>query len=218
MRSKINYLRDSDSQCIWVLIFCVPPVWLSFLWLSPPKTNICIECHNVPVFNHFIQKYRHYNLRSTDFLQERIFIISFLASTKTATIAAKTAKTACKKGLLTLHYEADLRDGNGGRDIEWKIKFPGTDVWIKFFTCTIKPGPVCHCKIDQTVLADGFTLLNNSNCDYSHNVTVTIAIERSGNAAHDYAEIMYQVHYFNPSVSPSTQIYQVNFTAQCKFN
>ena len=142
-----------------------------------------------------------------------LFIISFLASTKTETSASKTRikMYACMKGLLTSHYETD-RDGNAVEDIEWKIKFPGTPGWINFFTCTNKPSLVCFNR-HRTVLADGFTLLNNSNCGCK-----TVTIERSRNATHDYTQMIYQVHYFDHSVSPWSRDYEVNFTAQCKFS
>ncbi|KAL9983645.1 hypothetical protein ACROYT_G005848 [Oculina patagonica] len=108
-------------------------------------------------------------------------------------------------GQLTLCCEDADRNLNAVQDVEWKVKFPGTG-WIKFSSCSYKSG-VINCFAHRAILADGITLLNNSNG--------AVTIERSGNATHDQAQIMCQVHYFDHSTSPSRHVYEVNFTAQC---
>ena len=130
-------------------------------------------------------------------------------STKITTAEAKPKikREECMNGQFTLHYRAD-RDGKAVRDIEWKIKFPGIP-WIKISSCTYKSGGVIYCKEHRTMLADGFTLLNNSNG------AVTIA-RNARNATFDHALISCQVHYFGQSVQPSQSVHEVNFTTRCK--
>lgn len=115
---------------------------------------------------------------------------------------------ACTKGKLTLYCQAD-RNGNAVQDFEWKMKFLNTG-WIKFSSCVNASG-VINCFVHRAMLADGITLLNNSNG--------SVTIERSASkASHDHAQIMCQVHYFDHSVPPSHIIYDVNFNTQCKFH
>ncbi|KAL9983646.1 hypothetical protein ACROYT_G005849 [Oculina patagonica] len=137
----------------------------------------------------------------------RILSAAFLVSSKTTSSATKPPikRQACMDGQLTLNCEDADRNVNAVQDVEWKIKLLGTG-WIKFSSCSYKSG-VINCFAHRAILADGITLLNNSNG--------AVTIERSGNATHDRARIMCQVHYYDHSTPPSRCVYEVNFTAQC---
>lgn len=116
-----------------------------------------------------------------------------------------STREACANGLLTLHYKA-IRDVNTVENVLWKIKFPGTG-WVEFSECTYKFGVRCIAK--RSRLAEGINLVNNSNG------AVTIERSAAGNNTHDYAHILCVVHYVD---GPVSHVYEINFTAHCKFS
>ena len=136
--------------------------------------------------------------------------IPFSASTKSTTTAKTIIKRQeCRNGQFTLYCEADT-NMNAVQDKEWKIKFSDTG-WVTFSSCS-NISSVINCFDLRDKLPVGITLLNHSNG------AMTIERSRNASASHDHAQIMCQVHYFDHSVSPSSRVYQVNFTAQCKFS
>lgn len=93
-------------------------------------------------------------------------------------------------------------------EVQWKIEFPGQE-WKKFFYCRYKSD--VRCLVQTQTLPEGFKVLNNSNG--------TATLERSErNAVHDYARILCQVHSISDPRVASHHLYEVDFTARCKFS
>ena len=110
--------------------------------------------------------------------------------------------------MLTLSCKA-VKNTDADYEVQWKIQFPGTDGWMKFLYCRHKSSVRCHVQI--STLPEGLKVLSNPNG--------TMTLERSErNAARDHARIMCQVHGISDHSLASHHLYEVNFSARCKFS